>query len=321
MKKIFIAFLTVTMLSASLAYVILFEGKLKNFEVWWDDKTRHSATIPFSPYKKYRKDSALLYFKGANSIAFEDRHLFWKGSHAIAKPEPTQKNKLINVIITTGGFGYSKKVRAYVTGAGGEQFELGPVLVEDGKIKKVSIKKSGLWQETPTAYYGKDRYPFSGTIEKKFSNNQIIEETQYLLGKIHGNVNRYSEKGIPVHSKEYTNGKKHGTHIFWFTKPIDPDAYTPTSNNGEKYTSLWMEINEKAKDKFRDKYATPESNEWVVQNYKLSGGDFEVELLEHWYENQKHGLFEGFDRFGNKTFKDEYRHGLRIKHKIFDKTK
>ena len=82
-----------------------------------------------------------------------------------------------------------------------------------------------------------------------------------------------------------------------------------------------MEINEKAKDKFRDKYATPESNEWVVQNYKLSGGDFEVELLEHWYENQKHGLFEGFDRFGNKTFKDEYRHGLRIKHKIFDKTK
>lgn len=126
MKKIFIAFLTVTMLSASLAYVILFEGKLKNFEVWWDDKTRHSASIPFSPYKKYRKDSALLYFKGANSIAFEDRHLFWKGSHAIAKPELTQKNKLINVIITTGGFGYSKKVRAYVTGAGGDNSNSDP---------------------------------------------------------------------------------------------------------------------------------------------------------------------------------------------------
>ena len=34
-----------------------------------------------------------------------------------------------------------------------------------------------------------------------------------------------------------------------------------------------------------------------------------------------HGLFEGFDQFGNKTFKDEYKMGLRVKHKTFDKTK
>ena len=54
---------------------------------------------------------------------------------------------------------------------------------------------------------------------------------------------------------------------------------------------------------------------------QTEGGSFQVKLLEHWLDNQKHGLFEGFDEFGNKTFKDDYSHGKRIKHKIFDKTK
>jgi hypothetical protein len=58
-----------------------------------------------------------------------------------------------------------------------------------------------------------------------------------------------------------------------------------------------------------------------VENYKMAGGSFQVKLLEHWENNQKHGLFEGFDRFGNKTFKDEYKKSIRVKHRIFDKTK
>ena len=35
----------------------------------------------------------------------------------------------------------------------------------------------------------------------------------------------------------------------------------------------------------------------------MAGGSFQVKLLEHWENNQKDGLFEGFDRFGNKTLK------------------
>ena len=68
-------------------------------------------------------------------------------------------------------------------------------------------------------------------------------------------------------------------------------------------------------------YGRAESNEWVIDTYKMEGGSFGVKLLEHWHHNLKHGLFEGFDEFGNKTFKDEYKQGLRIKHRTFDKTK
>ena len=321
MKKISLIFILISGLSLSLAYIILFEGKLTNFEIWWDKKTRNSPSIPFSPYKKYRKDSSLLYFKSANSIIFEDGHLFWKGSGAVAMPEITVDRHVLRIIIISGGFGYSKKTSAFVSGAGGDKFELGPVSVENGKIKHVAIKKSGPWNDTPLAYYANDEAPFSGTIEKKFNNNQLIEETQYLAGKIHGNINRYNEKGIQIFSKEYVRGKKHGTHIFWYPNPVDPDNYVSSSKTGEKYSSLWMEINEKAKKEFGKDYGGPKSNNWVVSKFKTLGGDFEVRLLEHWHENKKHGLFEGFDNKGNKTFKDEFKYGLRVKHKTFDKTK
>ena len=54
----------------------------------------------------------------------------------------------------------------------------------------------------------------------------------------------------------------------------------------------------------------------------MEGGSFGVKLLEHWHHNLKHGLFEGFDEFGNKTFmmntsKDlESSTGLSIKPKL-----
>ena len=142
------------------------------------------------------------------------------------------------------------------------------------------------------------------------------------MGKKHGKVLKYNSLGIPVFSKEYKYGKKHGTHIHWFQDPLDPDGYVPQkSKYGEALPSLWAKIRDDAKNKFGHGIGSGKANKWVVDNYRLKGGDFQVNLLEHWNENRRHGLFEGFDRFGNKTFKDEYNLGLRIKHKTFDKTK
>ena len=72
--------------------------------------------------------------------------------------------------------------------------------------------------------------------------------------------------------------------------------------------------------KFGSEFGSNEANKWVVNKFKLEGGSFQVKLLEHWKNNLKHGLFEGFDAKSNKTFKDEYRMGLRIKHQTFDKS-
>jgi hypothetical protein len=319
MKKILIALSALGLVTAGLAFMILFEGKFINFETWWDKQTRNSDGIPFSPYNKYIKSSSLLHFKEANSVKFIDRHLFWKGSGAIAKPELTKDNRLVKLVMTYGGYGYSKQVKAIITGSGGQNFELGPVITKNGEIKSVGIIKTSLWNSTPLAYHGEDSFPFSGTMVTKFKTGQIIEEIKYLSGKKHGTQNRFNDKGIGVYSKEYVHGKKHGTHIFWFEQPIDPDNYQ--SPEGKQYSSLWMEINEKAKQKYKGDVGTPDFNEWVVSKYRLKGGDFTVRLLEHWHYNQKHGLFEGFDKFGNKTFKDEFKYGLRTKHRTFDKTK
>lgn len=319
MKKALLLVTLILLISGSLGYMILFEGKFENFESWWDHKTRANSSIPFSPYKKYRKDSSLLYFEDANEIEIYDQHLFWKGSGAIAKPELSQKHELLSVVVTSGGFGYSNKVEARVTGSSGQKFKLGPVVVKNGKVTSIGIKESDIWTLTPRAYHGDDVNPYSGVIETKFQSGQVIEEVQYLDGQKHGLHTRYNERGIPVFSKEYSRGLKHGTHIFWFSTPLDPDNYK--SQGEESYPSLWVEINEQAKNKYLQDYGTMKSNEWVVSKYKMAGGSFGVRLLEHWFENKKHGLFEGFDKFGNKTFKDEYKYGLRTKHRTFDKTK
>ena len=287
MKKILLAVSALILITAGLAFMILFEGKFTTFENWWDMQTRNSSGIPFSPYNKYVKDSSLIYFKEANEIKFQDRHLFWKGSGAIAKPELTTDNKIVKIVILSGGFGYSSKVDAFVTGSGGQKFKLGPVNTENGKIISVNVLKNSFWNHTPLLYHGEDNYPYSGTIITKYKTGQIIEETQYLSGKKHGTQNR--------------------------------DGYK--SPEGKQYASLWMEINEIAKEKFKGDAGSPKCNQWVISKFKLAGGDFGVKLLEHWNNNKKHGLFEGFDKFGNKTFKDEYKFGLRTKHRIFDKTK
>lgn len=322
MKRSIILIFSILFLTLIFGYAILYEGKLEVLASKWSHWTRNSESLPFSPYKIRREDSAMLRFEEANRVVFRDNHLFWRGNGAIALPELTISGKLVRLIVSSGGIGYSNQVKAYVSGANEHTFKLGEVKVDGGKVFDVSVIESSLWSNTPIAYYGNELEPFSGTIEQKFPSGQIIEETPYLSGQIHGQVIRYEERGIPIFSKDYDHGKKNGTHIYWYPTPIDPENYVPEARqDGELIPTLWLKIRNDAKEKFGKEFGKHESNKWVVDKYKLAGGSFQVKLLEHWLDNKKHGLFEGFDEIGNKTFKDDYDKGLRIKHKTFDKTK
>ena len=322
MKKAFILIFSISFLTFIFGYAILFEGKFDLLASKWSSWTRNSENLPFSPYKIRHEDSAFLRFEDANRVVFQDNHLFWKGKGAKALAELTTSGKLVKLIVSEGGEGYSNQVMAYIIGANNHKFKLGEVKVSEGRVIDVAVIKGSIWNHTPIAYFGNERDPFSGTIEQKFPTGQIIEETPYLSGKIHGKILRYEERGIPIFSKEYDHGNKEGTHIYWFPTPNDPEDFVPqVMQNGELFPTLWLKIQNDAKEKFGKEFGNHESNKWAVNKYKMSGGSFQVRLLEHWLDNKKHGLFEGFDKFGNKTFKDDYNKGLRIKHKTFDKTK
>ncbi|MBT6850281.1 MAG: hypothetical protein HOA16_03710, partial [Opitutae bacterium] len=165
--------------------------------------------------------------------------------------------------------------------------------------------------------------PFSGTTKLKFDNEQVHETKQYLSGELHGKWQRFKQNGIQVFDKEFTHGEKHGAHIYYFDDPIDPEDYKTQSDAHLKkkiYASLWLEVHEEARRKFTQ-YPTPEANEWAIKKYEQRGGEFRVHLLEHYENNRRHGLFEGFDYLGNPTFRDDYKEGLRVSHKTFDKIK
>ena len=316
MKKFIITTLAIAIVFFGFAFLILFEANVYNVSQWWASYSRDSETLPYSPYKIRREDSAFLKIEGANDVKFIDKHLFWKGSGAVALPEITKSGKLVRLIIKSGGSGYSNDVKAIVTGSMGNYFVLGNVKVVKGQIKDVEIIKTASWHSAPKAFWGNEELPYSGTIEKLFTTGQVMFQKQFLAGVMHGKWQRFSEIGIPIFSKEYVNGEKQGTHIFWYDEPVEPEGYKEINTK-----TLWYKINERAKENFGEEYSGHESNKWIVEKYKLEGGSFQVRLLEHWEKNHKHGLFEGFDRFGNKTFKDEFKMGLRIKHRIFDKTK
>jgi antitoxin component YwqK of YwqJK toxin-antitoxin module len=321
MKKLILGLLLTLITSSGLSFLVLFEGEINQVSAWWEKWSRDSATLPFSPYKKRRANAAELEFHGANKISVEDNRLFWKGDRADLMPEITTDGKLVKIIVASGGKGYSNSVTAKITGANHKEFKLGRVHINKGSIAKIEIIKSSTWTNEPLAYLRGEDAPYSGTIETKFPSGQIIEESNYLSGKRHGKVIRYDRTGIPVANKDYVHGKKHGTHIFWFPVTIEPSGYIPkVSKDGDLIPTLWTFLHLQAKEKFKDDYGSHESNQWVVQNYRLKGGSFQVKQLEHWEKNVKEGLFEGFDEFSNKTFKDEYKNGLRIKHKIFDKS-
>lgn len=297
---------------------------MENALEWWTEWTRDSESLPGSPYNERRVDSGEIHFEKANEIEFIDKHLFWKGSSAIAIPELGKNDTLTKISILAGGAGYSEQVVAKVTGAMANHFELGPVVVEKGQIVSVPIIKTSKWNHVPLAFHKKEEFPFSGTTEKKFSSGQIIKESQFLSGVLHGQEKKYNEQGIPVFRKDYVKGLKHGTHIFFYTKPIDPENYKPPAENGaESLPTLWLQLRKKAKDKFGREYGSHKANAWVVEQYTLprNGGKFQVRLLEHWKNNLRHGLFEGYDKNFYQTFKSEYEDGRRITHRTFDKNK
>jgi len=323
MKKFLLVLSAITLATSLFAYFILFDGSTSKFFTKWQEFTREYPSLPFSAYKTRRVNSAKIEWRKANKIIFTDNHLFWKGSGAVALPEVTESGELVNLIITNKGKGYSNAVTAHVEGAQGSSIILGNPYVNKGHIQSIPIKETGKWNANPLAFHKGETKPFSGISETILPSGQIIAETPYLIGKIHGKALKYTPSGIPVFSKEYKMGQKHGTHIFWFDDPQDPDDYTPSkSRSGELLPSLWAKVRDEAEEKFgEDNLGSGKANKWVVETYRLKGGEFQVRLLEHWHNNRKSGLFEGFDYLGNKTFKDEYKLGLRTKHKIFDKTK
>ena len=308
--------------SSVLAYFILFDGNLAKLTAWWQEIARHSESLPLAPYKNRVVEKSSLRIEDANEIKIIDRHLFWKGSGAKIVPVLNKNSYLNSLKIIDGGYGYSSSVDIHISGAGSEQFKLGEPEVVNGVVKSIEVIKSSKWSDEPLAYAFDEIYPFSGIVKNEFPGGQIIEQIPFLSGKIHGTIKRWNEYGLPLSNREYLHGKKHGTHIYWFEFTNDPQDFTPIkSENGEIFPTLWIKLQEEAKKKFETNFGSHEANEWVTFNYRRQGGDFPVRLLEHWKDNVRHGLFEGFDKFGNKTFKDDYQMGHRVKHNTFDKTK
>ena len=328
MKKALFISLLLLVSGSVLAGLLIFGGNPEKFKSWWQHVTRDSDTMPWSPYNSRLVDASEVHLKEATGITFVDSNLFWKGEGATAGPELSQSGKVVSIVLTSGGEGYGKDTIAQATGAGSGQFELGKVKVEAGEVQSVQLVKAGTWYNTPRFHArSKDGHieasPYSGKSELKFDNGQVQDRKQFLSGELHGKWERFRRNGVKVFVKEFKNGEKHGTHIYWFHEPQDPEDYKTQSEAHLKkkiYASLWLEVNEDARKKFPD-YPSPETNEWIMKKYEERGGTFQVRLLEHYEDNKRHGLFEGFDYLGNPTFTDDYDMGRRIKHKTHDKIK
>jgi antitoxin component YwqK of YwqJK toxin-antitoxin module len=317
-RRVISIILFAALISGLLGYIIIFEAKTELVSNWWTDFSKQNEKLPLSPFHTRRVDSSQLIIRGANEVIFKDKRLFWSGQNAIASPVLSKTSIVKKFIITNGGNGYSDDVDATVIGAMAENIILGNVLTKNGKIIELDLIKGSRWNEEPLVFIKGDEEPYTGKIEKNFSNGQIMEEDSYLNGKLHGTSKRYKNSGIPVSAKDYVNGKKSGTHIYWYSKPIEPTDYIPEiGNDGNTLQTLWHHLQEQAKEKFKNNYPSKESNAWIVKNYRLEGGSFQVKQLEHWKDGLKNGLWEGFESDGKKKFKDEYELGTRIKHKNF----
>jgi hypothetical protein len=311
-----------------LAVLVKFGGKQENLRSWWHKFSHNSDSLPWCPYKSREVDASKIHIKEATQVIFLDQNLFWKGQGATVGPEIDTKGRVVRLIVTSGGTGYSATTTAKVIGTGSEAFTLGSVAVKNGKVTGVELINGGDWYDTPRIHsYEEDgrveALPYSGTTKLKFDNGQVHETKQFLSGELHGRWKRFRQDGIQVFDKEFTHGEKHGTHIYYFHDPIDPEDYKTQSDAHLKkkiYASLWLEVHEDAKREF-PQYPSPEANEWAIKKYKQRGGEFRVRLLEHYENNKKHGSFEGYDYLGNPTFKDDYTEGLRKSHRTFDKTK
>jgi antitoxin component YwqK of YwqJK toxin-antitoxin module len=317
-RRVISIILFAALISGLLGFIIIFEAKTELVSNWWTDFSKQNEKLPLSPFHTRRVDSSQLIIRAANEVIFKDKRLFWSGENAIASPILSKTGIVKKFVITKGGNGYSDDVNARVIGAMAENIILGDVLTKNGKIIELNLIKGSRWNEEPLVFIKGDEEPYTGKIEKNFSNGQTMEEDSYLNGKLHGTSKRYKNSGIPVSAKDYVNGKKSGTHIYWYSKPIEPTDYIPEiGNDGNTLQTLWHHLQEQAKEKFKNNYPSKESNSWIVKNYRLEGGSFQVKQLEHWKDGLKNGLWEGFESDGKKKFKDEYELGTRIKHKNF----
>tara|TARA_B100001248_G_C27345060_1_gene438289 strand:- start:95 stop:1054 length:960 start_codon:yes stop_codon:yes gene_type:complete len=317
-RRVISIILFAALISGVLGFIIIFEGKTELVKNWWADFSKQNEKLPLSPFHTRRVDSSGLIIRDANQVIFKDRRLFWSGENAIASPLLSKTGVIKKFVITNGGNGYSDHVDAKVIGAMSEKIILGDVVTKNGKIIELALISGSRWNEEPLAFIKGDAEPYTGKIEKRFSNGQIMEEDSYLNGKLHGTSKKFKSSGIPVFAKDYFNGKKTGTHIYWYSKPIEPTDYIPqTGNDGNILQTLWHYLQDQAKKKFKDQYPSKDSNDWIVKNFRLQGGSFQVKQLEHWKKGLKNGLWEGFESDGKKTFKDEYELGKRTKHKNY----
>ena len=117
MKRSIILIFSILFLTLIFGYAILYEGKLEVLASKWSHWTRNSESLPFSPYKIRREDSAMLRFEEANRVVFRDNHLFGEEMGRLLFPIFTISGKLVRLIISSGGIGYSNQVKAYVKGA------------------------------------------------------------------------------------------------------------------------------------------------------------------------------------------------------------
>ena len=322
MNKKLLVFLATVVLGL-IAFFLKFGG-ITGFAESWQSFSNSSTWLPFSPYGNRLVEASKLSRFVATNVVFEDQSMFWKGQGAVAVPKLNADGELDYIKIIAGGSGYGPKVTARIAGAGFRQFELGETTVRNGRIVAVEIVKAGKWYDSPRIFCEDEKLPFSGTSEIKYRTGQIMDRRQYLEGELHGKWSRWKYNGIPLFEKEYSHGLKEGTHMYWYGEPSDPKDYKSKpdgkSNPDKKtYVSLWVEVNEKVKEAFKGKNPSrQELNEWVVEKYKAQGGSFGLERLEHYEANLRHGLFEGYDKRGNKIFKDEYIEGKRTKHKAMD---
>ncbi len=319
MNKKLLGFLAILVLGI-FTFVLRYEN-VEGFVAEWEACTNDSTWMPFTNYGNRVENASKLTKLNATYVVFEDNSLFWKGQGAVAVPKLNGEGELERLIITASGSGYGPVVTARIDGAGASQFELGNVMVRDGRIKGVAVVKTGRWYDTPRTFFDGDKLPYSGTTEIKYRNGQPMERRQYLEGELHGKWSKWKYNGIPLFERGYEYGLKHGTHMSWYGNPVDPKDYKSASEDTAKrkkkiYVSLWAEVNEAAEEEFEGDHPSPKKlNEWVIEKYKSEGGTFGQQLLEHYEKNQRHGLFEGYDKKGNKIFKDEYEDGKRTKHK------
>ena len=159
-----------------MSFFILFEGNFGLVKQWWEDFARESETLPFAPYKSRVVSKSDIRTEAANELIILDQNLFWRGSGAIVTPLLNSDNTVKKFVVKDGGRGYSSLVKAYVSGAGGQNFEISPLIVKGGSIISVPIKKTAKWNNEPRVYVFDEKVPFSGITEKSIPKGSSLSK-------------------------------------------------------------------------------------------------------------------------------------------------